>query len=133
MTIEQVIDKYFACLNSDDFVSFRELWHHDAEFKAVGGRPRVGVDEIVLFYSRLFAPWRQHDDKPTRLLVAGTVATVEVVFTGTTGDGRTVTFDAVDVIDIEEGRIKRLTNWYDIAYVRRLLSPPDAEPIAAAG
>ena len=125
MTIDRVVDQYFACLNSDDFVSFRALWHADAEFKAVGARTQVGVDDIVRFFSRLFSPWPEHRDVPTRTIVAGSVATVEVTFTGTTADGRAVTFDAVDVFDVDGGQIRRLTNWYDIAYVRRLLMPPE--------
>jgi ketosteroid isomerase-like protein len=125
VTIEEVIDRYFSYLNADDFVSFRELWHEDADFKAVGARPLSGVDDIVAFYSRLFTPWPRHVDEPVRIIVAGGTATVEVVFTGTTEDGRDVTFDAVDVFDVDAGRIRRLTNWYDIAYVRRQLAAPE--------
>jgi hypothetical protein len=46
----------------------------------------------------------------------------EVTFSGTTADGRDVTFDAVDVFDLEDGLIRRFSNWYDIAYARRVLS-----------
>jgi len=123
MTIDEVIARYFACLNADDLDGFREIWHPDARFKAVGARWREGVDDIVAFFSRLFTPWPRHIDEPARIIIAGTTATVEVTFTGTTSDGRDVTFDAVDVFDIEDGRIRRLTNWYDIAYVRGLLAP----------
>jgi ketosteroid isomerase-like protein len=52
-----------------------------------------------------------------------------VTFTGTTGDGRTVTFDAVDVFDLRDGRIRRLSNWYDVAYARKMIAP--AAPSAA--
>jgi ketosteroid isomerase-like protein len=127
LTIEEVIERYFFHLNTDELVGFRELWHPDAEVKAVGARPMKGVDEIVAFFSRLFRAWPRHHDAPVRVIVAGTTATVEVQFTGTTADGREVTFDAVDVFDIEEGQIRRLTNWYDIAYVRRQLAPPEPE------
>jgi ketosteroid isomerase-like protein len=129
LTIEEVIDRYFFHLNTDQLAGFRELWHPDAEVRAVGARPMKGVDDIVAFFSRLFSAWPRHHDAPVRVLLAGTTATVEVQFTGTTADGREVTFDAVDVFDIEDGRIRRLTNWYDIAYVRRQLAPP--EPDAA--
>ena len=36
--------------------------------------------------------------------------------------GRKLEFDAVDVIDLEDGLIKQLTSWYDIAWVRDQLA-----------
>jgi ketosteroid isomerase-like protein len=55
-------------------------------------------------------------------LLSGSSATVEVHFTGTTADGRTLEFDAVDIFDIQDQRIVRLTNWYDVLLVRRKLA-----------
>jgi ketosteroid isomerase-like protein len=56
------------------------------------------------------------------VLPSGDSATIEVHFQGVAHDGREIEFDAVDVFDLEEGRIRRLSNWYDIALVRRLLA-----------
>jgi ketosteroid isomerase-like protein len=116
------VRSYFTCLDNEDWDAMRELWHADAELRAVGTRPRNGVDEVIAYFSTLFSPWPQHTDAPTRLLTAGQTVVAEVKFTGTMADGREVSFDAVDVIDLEDGRIRRLTNWYDIAYARRVLS-----------
>jgi ketosteroid isomerase-like protein len=93
---------------------------------AVGARPRKGPDEIVALFQRLFVPWAEHDDQPTRFITQGNTTAVEVLFRGKTQDGREVEFTAVDVIDAEDGRIKQLTNWYDIALVRSLLEPVTA-------
>jgi hypothetical protein len=50
------------------------------------------------------------------------VVVAEVTFTGVTADAREISFDAVDVFDLHDGLIRRLTNWYDIAYARSALA-----------
>jgi ketosteroid isomerase-like protein len=124
-TSEETVRSYFACLDAEDWTRMRTLWHDDAELRAVGTRPRHGVDEVIGYFSRLFAPWPKHEDRPTRLIVSGDTIVAEVTFSGTTHDGREFSFDAVDVFDLHEGRIARETNWYDIAYARRVLAAPD--------
>jgi ketosteroid isomerase-like protein len=119
---EDVARLYFRCLDEEDWTTMRTLWHEDAELRAVGARPRHGVDEVIGYFSKLFDPWAEHRDAPTRLCVAQDTITAEVTFTGTTLDGRTVTLDAVDVFDFEDGRIRSMSNWYDIAYARRALA-----------
>lgn len=121
MDTEALIQRYFECLNTEAWEAMGQIWHEDAELRAVGARPRRGREEVVDYFRNLFNPWPEHRDEATRVVVAGSVATVEVSFTGTTADGRTVSFDAVDVFDIEDGLIKRLSNWYDIDFARRKL------------
>jgi ketosteroid isomerase-like protein len=128
MTTEDVLETYFRCLDTEDWTLMRTVWHEDAEMQAVGSRRRSGLEEILEFLSTLFAAWPVHEDRPTRIITAGTTSTVEVTFTGTTRDGRQVSFDAVVVFDIEEGRIRRLSNWYDIAHVRRVLAAGEDTP-----
>ena len=45
--------------------------------------------------------------------------TAVVSFTGTTSQGRSVAFDAVDVFDLAGPRIRRPSTWYDTAAVLR--------------
>jgi ketosteroid isomerase-like protein len=122
-----VVHAYFRCLNTEAWDKLAGLWHEDGELRAVGARPRQGRDEVLAFFHRLFDPWRAHLDEPTRVVVAGDVVVAEVRFTGTTHQGREVGFDAVDVIDLRDGRVCRLTNWYDLDYVRRELATPAPE------
>jgi ketosteroid isomerase-like protein len=113
---------YFDSVNNERWEEFREVWHPDAEFSAVGARPRNGVDDILDYFHGVFRAWKVHDDQPVRVLPSGDSATIEVHFKGVTLDGREIEFDAVDVFDLEDGRIRRLSNWYDIALVRHLLA-----------
>ncbi len=113
---------YFSCLNSNDWDGMRELWLPDGEWKAPGTRLRRGIDEVVEYYERCFAPWPEHVDEPRRLLVDGDVVVADVEFRGVTVDGRRIRFDGLDVIDTRDGRIARIANWYDIDYVRKALA-----------
>lgn len=127
---EEAVQGYFTCLDTEDWVTMRTLWHPNAELRATGARPRQGVDEVIGYFSKLFAPWPRHTDAPTRFISEGNTIVVEVTFTGTTVDGRDVVFDAVDVFDLEAGLIRRLTNWYDVAYARSVLTDGTAAPAA---
>lgn len=118
---EQVVRRYFVCLDTEDWDTMRTLWNSDSEMRAVGARPRRGVDDVIDYFSKLFTPWPRHVDAPTRLIAGQDTIVAEVTFTGTTPEGREVSFDAIDVFDLVDGRIQKLTNWYDIAYARAVL------------
>jgi ketosteroid isomerase-like protein len=120
-----VVLRYFRCLDTENWQGMAEIWCEDGMLRAVGARPRDGRDGVIAYFSKLFAPWPTHEDKPTRIVIAerDQTALAEVRFHGTTPDGRDVGFDAIDVFDFREGRIAKLTNWYDIDYARRSLAP----------
>jgi uncharacterized protein len=121
MTNEQVVRRYFECVDAEDWDALRALFDDAATLQAVGARTRSGVDDVMTYFPRAFAPWAEHRDAPTRLVVSGDVVTAEVAFAGTTRDGQEVTFEAVDIFDLRDGRITGLSSWYDIDYVRRAL------------
>lgn len=122
MENEETIHAYFRCLNDEDWGGLGELFHEDAALRAVGARPRRGPEEIVAYFGRIFEPWARHQDRPTRILVVADTVLAEVTFTGIAhGAEAEVSFDAVDVFDLEGGRIRRMSNWYDIAYARKAL------------
>jgi ketosteroid isomerase-like protein len=123
MSNEATVRRYFTCLDTEDWDGMRELWHEDGTMRAVGARPRVDREGVIEFFSGLFAPWPKHEDRPTRLVIAGDTILAEVTFTGTTPEGREVSFDAVDVFDLRDERITSLSNWYDVALARKLLKP----------
>ena len=68
------------------------------------------------------------------MLVSGTTATVEIRFEGRLACGTPLAFDAVDVFDVRDGLISRLSSWYDSHAVRAALldALAAAAPPAAA-
>ena len=116
------VDTYFRCLNTEDWATMATLWTEDATLRAVGARPREGRDSVLRYYSRLFDPWEEHLDTPTRVIRAGDVVTVEVTFTGRSRAGHDAAFDAVDVFDLRDGRIAALSTWYDLVAARRAVT-----------
>jgi ketosteroid isomerase-like protein len=121
-TVPAVVTSYFDSLNGENWDDFRALWVEDAEARAVGARPRYGVDEVMDLYSKIFDHWSRHVDVPGRTLIDDDTVIVEVHFIGTTDKGREVEFDAVDVIDLDSGKIKKITTWYDTARVLALIA-----------
>jgi ketosteroid isomerase-like protein len=122
MSNQHTVDRYFATMNGEEWAEFVTLWTDGALLTPVGARPRRGPAEITAFYQGLFTPWLSHWDQPTRTHRAddGSIATA-VTFSGRTGRGLDVAFDAVDLFEFDGGRISRLANFYDLLHVRRLL------------
>lgn len=129
--MRRVVGRYFECLDAEDWDAMAGLWTQDAQLRAVGARPRTDRDGVIEYFSKLFASWPRHQDRPTRVVVSVADATVlaEVTFTGTTADGREVVFEAIDVFDFHDGRIRRMSNWYDIDFARRSLAPLAKQPV----
>jgi ketosteroid isomerase-like protein len=116
------IAAYFAAVNARDWDRLAHVFADDAEIRPPGVEPRRGRDDVLAYYPPLLATFAEHHDEPTRIHVAGDVVTVEIAFTGRTVEGAPLAFDAVDVFDLDaEGRIVRLSLWYDTRSVIRQL------------
>lgn len=115
--------RYFACVDAEAWDELAQLWADDAEFVTFGAggrRVRRGRAEIMAAYPRLFRGWAQHRDEPVRAFVAGDAITVEIRSWGMTADGIEVAYEALDVFEpTDDGRIQRLSNWYDIVTARK--------------
>lgn len=115
------VSRYFAAVNAEDWVALGRLWRPDGELRAVGGPVRRGRDEVLAHYPAVLSGYRSHHDAPTRVIPAGDTVVVEVHFAGETTAGRRVEFDAVDVFDLTDGAIARLSIWYDTLAVSRMV------------
>ena len=113
-----VIDRYFAAINSEDWPALALLWHRDVEWRATGARPRRGKEDVLTYYPRALALYPKHHDDPARIIDAGETITVEIVFTGETRDAKPIRFDAVDVFDFEDGLIRGFSSWFDLDELR---------------
>ncbi len=116
-----VIDAYFEAINAESWGDLATLFAEDAVVTATGARLRQGRDAVLAYYSHVLANYRTHLDTPTRRIDARPTVVVEISFVGVTLSGRCVAFDAVDVFDLGDGLIKRLSTWYDTGAVARML------------
>jgi len=131
--IHATLAAYFAGINGEDYESVGRLFAEDGELRAPGTKPRKGPEGVATYFEDALAPYPEHHDEPTRVLVSGSSATVEITFNGITAEGAPLNFDAVDVFDFDdEGRVLLLTSWYDSYVVRATLkaaragvNPPD--------
>jgi len=117
-----LIERYFVAINGDDWDAIRQIYTEDGVYQGSGGRPHRGIEEIVAYYPKLFSGWSIHIDTPVRITVDGSTARADVVFTGTTLDGRELSFDAYDDFVIEGDRLASVATTYDVELVRGLLN-----------
>ena len=120
-----VVESYFAAVNAEDFDTLRRVLHPDIELTACLSRPRRGLESVVAFFDAVFARFPVHSDIPVRLIVDGDTVVAEIHFEGRSDSGADVTFEAVDVFDISDGRIRRLAQWFDSADLQRQLRSPE--------
>jgi ketosteroid isomerase-like protein len=122
-----VLQAYFDGINEERYADVGALFAPDGVLLAPGLPPRRGREEIAGYFAAALAPYPVHRDEPTRTVLADRTATVEITFTGALASGAPMTFDAVDVFDFDgEGRIARLTTWYDSHLVRGRLAAAQA-------
>lgn len=129
MTVEEihaVLDAYFNGLNSEDWQGLEALMCEDAELWAPGA-DRRGAPAVAAYFRDALAPYPDHRDEPGRRFIDGSTAVVEIRFIGRMATGAPMEFDAVDVFDLRDGRIARLTSWYDSHEVRRALAAGQAQ------
>jgi ketosteroid isomerase-like protein len=119
--VRETLDAYFSAVNEDRHADVAKLFAPDATLTAPGIGP-LAPHEIAAYLAAALSGYPEHHDEPTRIIEAGTTATVEITFAGTTADGKPVTFDALDVFDFDEaGQITRLRTWFDSHELRKQL------------
>jgi uncharacterized protein (TIGR02246 family) len=119
---EELVQSYFTAINVEDWDAFAPLWADDATYVTTGARQREGGATIVAYFQTLFRAWSVHHDSPEKVVITGDSATVDVHFTGTTLDGRPISFDAVDEFTFRDGRFTSGSTSYDLEHVRTMLA-----------
>lgn len=118
----ETIRAYFAGINAERFDDVAALFAADCELRAPGIEPLHGRDQIASYFAAALRPYPDHFDDPMRTLFSGASATVEIHYTGRHTSGMPIEFDAVDVFDFDsDGKIRKLTSWYDSHTVRAAL------------
>ena len=116
-----VVRSYFDAVDAEDFDTLRRVLHPDVALTACGSRPRQGAEAALDLFRAIFERFPVHSDRPTRLICDGGTVVAEIHFEGRSATGVDITFEAVDVFDIVDGRIVRLTQWLDSAHLERQL------------
>ena len=119
-----VVRRYFDAVDAEDVDTLRQLLHPDVALTACGSRPRQGSEAVIDLFGKIFERFPVHSDRPTRLICDGNTVVAEIHFEGRSATGVDITFEAVDVFDIVDGRIVRLTQWLDSAHLERQLRSP---------
>ena len=117
----ETVKSYFTALNTEDWDLMASVLHPELDLIPSGSRPRIGADKAIAMFQKIFERFPVHQDNPTRFLEAGSTVVVEITFNGATQDGQEVSFDAVDIFDVADGRIYRLSQWFDTAALAAML------------
>jgi steroid delta-isomerase-like uncharacterized protein len=125
MTYQQLIDRHYAQINSNDFSDATELFSPDVVTQVPGTSPLTGIEPFIAYgraFLRAFPDGRIHGD---RYLESGNRVVVEGRFTGTnTGrlqtpagelppTGRAMVLPFADVFRVADGRITEHRVYYD--------------------
>ena len=121
-----VVRRYFDAVDAEDVDTLRQLLHPDVALTACGSRPRQGSEAVIDLFGKIFERFPVHSDRPTRLICDGNTVVAEIHFEGRSATGVDITFEAVDVFDVVDGRIVRLTQWLDSAHLERQLRSPES-------
>jgi uncharacterized protein (TIGR02246 family) len=133
LDVRAVLDAYFDGINSERYADVAALFAEDGVLVAPGVKPRRGRESIESYFGMALARYPVHHDAPTRTMVDGRTATVEIAFTGELASGAPMTFEALDVFDLDaDGRIVKLVTWYDSHLVRGRLIDAEARDDAGA-
>lgn len=111
----ETVQGYFTALNDEDWELMASVLHPELDLIPSGSRPRIGSDKAIAMFQKIFERFPVHNDNPTRFICDGNTVVVEITFNGATADGTEVSFDAVDIFDVEDGQICRLSQWFDTA------------------
>jgi ketosteroid isomerase-like protein len=114
-----VVEGYFWAVNSGAFADLEKVFAEDVAIHTVGAKPVVGRVAAVAHFPRVLAGYAEHEDQVTRWIETAAAIVTEIHFRGRLQDGREVDFEALDVFDLHEDRITKVTTWYDTRDVRR--------------
>lgn len=121
MSTRALVERYLDAVNTHDWATLEEVFHPDVTIQHGMTLSITGRQDAIRLLSRIVAQFAEHEDRPTRFVVEGDVAAVEITFVGTRSDGTAITFEAADVIDTDGDRITRVVSWYDTAAVLPLI------------
>lgn len=116
-TTQDLVDRYFDSVNNHRWEQLAEILHPEVTIQHGMTLRTTGREQAVKLLSAVVRQFAEHEDIPTRTLVDGDVAAIEIRFVGAKPDGTRLEFDAVDFIDTDGTHITKVASWYDTAAV----------------
>lgn len=116
-TIQQIVNDYFAATQAMDKEAWVATMAEDVESHDPVGAPVMkGRAALRQFFDGITAAFEQVGLTPDSIFVAGNGAAVKWTGRGTGKNGRTVTFEGVDVFEINEaGLIQTIKAYWNPA------------------
>lgn len=121
MTTRSLVERYLDAVNTHDWAALEVVFHPDVTIQHGMTLATSGRDKAIRLLTAVVAQFAEHEDRPTRFIVEGDSAAVEITFVGTLPDGTEITFPAADIIDTDGEQITRVVSWYDTAAVVPLI------------
>lgn len=113
--VEQTLNAYYAALNDLAPDAFVDTFAPDAVSNdPVGAPPNEGHAGIRQFINGIAGAFSKVDMSQDFTSIAGDRAAVKWTVNGVLGDGRSVTFEGIDVFELgADGKIQRLWGYWD--------------------
>jgi steroid delta-isomerase len=114
-TVEQTLNAYYAALNTLEPDAFVNTFAPDAVSNdPVGAPPNNGHAGVRQFINGLAAAFSKVDMSQDFTSIAGDRAAVKWTVNGVLADGRSVTFEGIDVFELNaESKIQNLWGYWD--------------------
>ena len=124
MTTTELINAYYASFNAGDMPRFLDLLHDDVVHDINQGEREIGKDAFANFMQLMNSSYRETLTDIVILINAdGTRAAAEFIVNGEylasdeglpPAHGQTYTLPAGAFFDVRDGRIARVTNYYNL-------------------
>jgi steroid Delta-isomerase len=113
--IRTTIQRYFACIGAMDEESWLGLHARDAVCFAPAGAPAArSREELRRFFGGLWAAFDTLELEPDRIWTAPAGAAVKWTGRGIARNGRSVTFEGIDVFEVDpQARIAKVWSYWD--------------------
>lgn len=121
MPVKTLVEKYFDAVNNHKWDQLAEVFHPDVTLRHGMTLHTEGREKAVKLLKAVVGQFEEHEDRPTRYVIDGNVAAIEIQFTGNRPQGETMSFEAVDIIDTDGSSITKVVSWYDSAEVLPLI------------
>lgn len=115
--VSKAVKSYFAALRAMDIPAVVNTFAEDAiSYDPVGAPPSVGHQKLREFFETITAAFKEVGLTEDHVFIAGNSAAVKWTGRGISKQGKTVHFEGIDVIEVNEaGKIQTLHAYWNPA------------------